>query len=356
VWFILLIIDGVKYELHSPKDERELEEIVKEHFTDIFGENSLYFDIKPELRSKAGIGSKPDGFVIVFGKPRFYVVEIERAEHGVHDHVVTQISRFNTALRRSPETRRKIADAIYDEIVGDPFKELFVKSKVKADTYKFLTDLVSEKPMIAIIIDETLDELRDAIDELPLESRVVEFKTFEREGVGLSVHAHLLSGELMGGKGEKRETREKLADRHIKRLEFWRQLLAKSKTRTDLFAKRSPSKDGWISAGAGRSGLAYGYVALMKSVLIEFYIDTGDKSKNKKIFDELLKRKQQIESDFGEALEWQRLDDKRACRISKVVEQKGLKSEDDWPALQDKMIDAMIRFEKALSKHIKTLT
>lgn len=349
----MLIVDGVRYELHSPKDEKELEEIVKEHFSDIFGEDSLYLDIKPELRSKAGIGSKPDGFVIVFGKPCFYVVEIERAEHGVHDHVVTQISRFNTALKRSPETRTKIADAIYNEIRSDSFKELFVKSKIDSDMYKFLTDIISVKPIIVIVIDEILDELKDAVDELPLESKIVEFKTFEREGVGLSVHAHLLSGEIIGGKEERRE---KLADRHIRRLEFWRQLLAKSKTRMDLFARRSPNKDHWISAGAGRSGLSYGYVALMKSVLIEFYIDTGDKNKNKKIFGELFKKKPQIESDFGEALHWQRLDDKRACRISKVVEQKGLMSEDDWPALQDKMIDAMIRFEKALGKHIKTLT
>lgn len=187
----LLIIDGVKYKLHVPKDEKELEEIAKEHFADIFGENSLYFDIKPELRSNAGIGSKPDGIAILFDKPCFYVVEIERAEHGVHDHVVTQISKFNTALKKSPENRIKIADAVYNEIVSDSFKESFVKSKVKVDTYKFLTDLISAKPIIVIIIDEALDELKDAVDELPLESRIVEFKTFEREGVGLGVHAHL---------------------------------------------------------------------------------------------------------------------------------------------------------------------
>jgi hypothetical protein len=352
----LLIIDGVKYKPHFPRDEKELEEMVKEHFADIFGEDSLYFDIKPELRSRAGIGSKPDGLAVVFGEPFLHVVEIERAEHGVHDHVVTQISKFNTALKKSSETRRKIADAIYDEIRSDPFKELLVKSKVKFDVYKFLTEIVSAKPKIVIVIDEILDELKDAVDELPLESKIVEFKTFEREGVGLGVHAHLLSGEAVGEEEKERKTGAELADRHIKRLEFWRQLLAKSKTRMNLFARRSPGKDHWISAGAGRSGLAYGYVVLMNSVLIEFYIDTGDKNKNKKIFDDLFKKKQQIESDYGEALEWQRLNDKRASRISKVVEQKGLKSEDDWPVLQDKMIDAMIRFEKALSKHVKTLT
>lgn len=188
----MILIDGVKYKLWVPENEKQLEEMVKEHFNDIFGEYSLYFDIKPELRSKAGIGSKPDGIAIVFDKPCFYVVEIERAEHGVHDHVVTQISKFNTALKKTG-TRMKIAEAIYSEIASDPFKQFFAKSKVKGELYKFLTDLfLYRKPIIiVIIIDEAIDELKEAIEELPLQSKIVEFKTFERVGVGLGVHAHL---------------------------------------------------------------------------------------------------------------------------------------------------------------------
>ena len=186
----MLLIDGIKYNLWVPEKESQLEEIVKEYFTDIFSKNSLYFDIKPELRSRTGIGSKPDGIVILFDKPCYYVVEIERAKHGIHDHVITQISRFNTALKR-PETKMKMAEAVYNEILSDPLKELFVKSKVKGDLFKFLTDLFSLNPIIAIIIDEVTDEIKEAIDELPLESRIVEFKIFEREGVGIAVHAHL---------------------------------------------------------------------------------------------------------------------------------------------------------------------
>jgi hypothetical protein len=36
----MLIIDCFKYKFHVPKDEKELEGMVKEHFADIFGENS----------------------------------------------------------------------------------------------------------------------------------------------------------------------------------------------------------------------------------------------------------------------------------------------------------------------------
>jgi hypothetical protein len=31
----MLILDGIKYKLHDTKDEKELEEMVKEHFPDI---------------------------------------------------------------------------------------------------------------------------------------------------------------------------------------------------------------------------------------------------------------------------------------------------------------------------------
>jgi uncharacterized membrane-anchored protein YjiN (DUF445 family) len=185
----MLIVDGIKYNLLVPKEEKQLEEFVKKHYNEIFGEESLYFDIKPELRSQAGIGSKPDGIVVVFDRPSYYVVENERAEHGVHDHVVTQISKFNTALKK-PETKKKIAEAVYNEIHNDPLKEYLVKSKVKGELYKFLMDLFSKKPIVAIIIDELLNELREAVDELPLESKIVEFRTFVREDAP-SIHAHL---------------------------------------------------------------------------------------------------------------------------------------------------------------------
>lgn len=185
----MLLIDGVKYKLWIPKDEKQIEELVKKHSSLIFGENSLYFDIKPELRSEAGIGSKPDGLVVVLDKPAFYIVENERAEHGVHDHIVTQISKFNSAFRK-PETKKKIVEALYTNITNDPFKQLFVKSKIKDELYKFLTDLVSSRPTVVIIIDKLLDELEDAVKELPLESKTVQFQTFVREDAE-NVRAHL---------------------------------------------------------------------------------------------------------------------------------------------------------------------
>jgi hypothetical protein len=150
------------------------------------------------------------------------------------------------------------------------------------------------------------------------------------------------------------KTKKELAARHYLRYEFWQSLLQRSKDKTRLFSNISPTKDHWLSTGAGRSGISFTYFALMDSAGIELYIDhdhdTG--KKNKEIFGQLYKQKDAIEKEFGDELEWQRLDDKRACRIKKIFNQGGLLNKEIWPELQDEMIDAMIRFEKTIKPRL----
>lgn len=152
--------------------------------------------------------------------------------------------------------------------------------------------------------------------------------------------------------------REEFAERHKKRLEFWRQLLAKSKEKTRLHANISPSKESWIGTGAGKSGLSYNYEITKNWGGVEFYIDKGKGAEeiNKQIFNSLEAKKDEIESEFGESLKWVCREGVRMCRIGWTYSEAGFKDEDKWDYLQDKMIDAMIRLEKALKNHIRKLT
>ena len=114
----------------------------------------------------------------------------------------------------------------------------------------------------------------------------------------------------------------------------------------------------WIGTGAGKRGLTYNYVVRQHEGNVELYIDKGKDAdeQNKAIFDTLNASKSNIESAFGEPLEWERLEGKRACRIKKRISEGGYRDDEaKWPVIQDALIDAMVRLEKALKPHIGKL-
>jgi len=141
------------------------------------------------------------------------------------------------------------------------------------------------------------------------------------------------------------EEKKELAEHHIKKLQFWTELLERANEKTRLHSRISPSRDSWISAAV--SGVGFNYYLLMKSARIEVYINTSDRDQNKRIFDKLQERREQIEAVFGEDLDWQRLDDRKASRIAWEISGGGLADEASWPELQVRMIDGMVRLEKA---------
>jgi hypothetical protein len=148
-----------------------------------------------------------------------------------------------------------------------------------------------------------------------------------------------------------------LSEREKILLRFWTQLLVYSKTKTNLLAKLSPVKYDWIGKGAGFGGLSYCLSIAKNEAMVDLYIDKGKNSKdnNKQIFDTLASSKAEIENIFGEPLGWKRINEKRACRIKKEITLGGYLNEQNWPKLQEIMVDSLIRFEKAFTPFIQKL-
>lgn len=152
------------------------------------------------------------------------------------------------------------------------------------------------------------------------------------------------------------ETTKELAERHYHRKEFWTGLIERSQGKTKLFSSKTPSTDHWLGIGSGRSGIVFNYLILKDGAGIDLYIDVGDYERNKAVFDSLLQDKEAIEADFGEPLEWRRLDDKRASRIVKLYRDFGsLNEPETWPTLQDMLIEKMIRFDKVFRQRIRRI-
>lgn len=84
------------------------------------------------------------------------------------------------------------------------------------------------------------------------------------------------------------------------------------------------------------------------------YIDRGEKSENEFVFDMLHDSKAAIEQVFGQPLGWERLDNKRACRIKAKLDGNVFDRE-EWESMINHMTNAMYRLEKAMKEQVKTV-
>jgi hypothetical protein len=226
---------------------------------------------------------------------------------------------------------------------------------------KVITYLVALEAKTAIwIVADPRPEHVSAITWLN-ESSTASFYLLKLEAVriGNSPPAPLLT--LIVGPSEATKAvgkaKQEFAERYDLRRVFWTGLLDYSKTKTRLHVGISPGRQNWIGTGAGRAGLAYNYVVWEHDAAAELYIDRGKEcdAENKAIFDALHAKKEAIESAFGGPLEWQRLDNKRACRIRISVNAGGYRDEDRYSEAHVAMVDAMTRLEKALKYHVRDL-
>ena len=153
---------------------------------------------------------------------------------------------------------------------------------------------------------------------------------------------------------EEQSAQEELATRHKMRIEFWKVLLPKFNSKTSLFVNVNPSKDNWISAGSGVSGIGLNFVISKNYARTEVYMSKSSADENKYVFDKLYQQKDEIEKHTG-SLEWERLDDKKACRIKQELKNVSLYEKDDWDKMIDFMMESMLKMEVAFKDPLQKI-
>src|SRR5436309_2775596 len=140
------------------------------------------------------------------------------------------------------------------------------------------------------------------------------------------------------------------AERNPQYYKFWESLLAlaEAEGRTELHASLSPSTNDSLRVKAWRK-VSLWYVINQHDSRVGLYTWQAD------VYDELQAHKQEIEAAFGKPLLWTRRETGKTSRIAYDMTRGGYKDEADWEAIQTRMVDAMIRFEKALSPFITNL-
>ena len=153
------------------------------------------------------------------------------------------------------------------------------------------------------------------------------------------------------------KAKEHLPERYGLRQRFWTKLLDCAKSKTTLHSTVSPGEWNYIGTGVGVRGLGLNYIVTKHAAAVELYIDRGKDSEkdNNMIFGQLRRNRKEIEEHFGESLDWQQLEGKRACRIRKQITLGGYQDEEKWPTIHEAMVDAMVSFEKALRPYIEKL-
>lgn len=138
---------------------------------------------------------------------------------------------------------------------------------------------------------------------------------------------------------------------------FFGQLLDKVKAQHPGLTRASKAfPQSWFSYPVGRSGFAVATAFSQDNLFrVELYIDTGDRTRNKAAFDVLYDEREAIETQLGQALTWQRLDEKQACRIYCGADG----SIDDDPErlaeLQDWAVDQVARFRETFGPRLQKL-
>lgn len=86
---------------------------------------------------------------------------------------------------------------------------------------------------------------------------------------------------------------------------------------------------------------------------IELYIDSGDETLNKQIYDRLAAQKEEIEAEVGHELTWQRLDHRRASRIARIFKGHITDTEAELAELREKAVPAMINYVKVMQPRVE---
>ena len=114
------------------------------------------------------------------------------------------------------------------------------------------------------------------------------------------------------------------------------------------------AKEHWLASATGVSGCGYNLIFSKKEARVELNLARAEASENKWIFDQFEQKKQEIEDCFGSELHWQRLDEKKASRISLTQPFDGF-SDENWPAMIDWLCQHIVKLEGAFTEPLTHL-
>ena len=170
------------YYLKEYQLEKDFEQDVVANCRQIFGNDTIYIDIKKKIGDN--IVTIPDGYLLDFtfsNTPRLYIIENELSVHDAYKHIGTQLLKFAVSYKQS---RLKIKQYILDYLSKSPTNMTFIESKASEMGYRnidaMLESMIYRDTVDAIvIIDNSSVELENVLSHLSMKIDIIEFKAYE---------------------------------------------------------------------------------------------------------------------------------------------------------------------------------
>lgn len=137
-------------------------------------------------------------------------------------------------------------------------------------------------------------------------------------------------------------------------LDFWNQFLEQANQEFTLFSNVNTTRESWMNAGSGMSGVTYSATVTQTSARVELYIGRSSKEENKQIFDQLFNYKDEIERTTGPMV-WMRMNDRKTSRIKIEMEGIDIYNKQDWQSFIDFFIEKLPKLEKAFKDLLNTI-
>ena len=177
------------YELAQFRNEEELERAVIQFSDTIFGEKTVYFDVKRKVRTKrGGLSAIPDGYLIslIGGSPKLFIVENEIATHDELE-IGQQLMKYQATFKEGQYKTKTILqkEIRSNESIRNAFERLLTETSFP-NVSELLDEVIFRKePGYVVVIDEASERLRQVLKVLESPPEVIEIKKYICENQGM---------------------------------------------------------------------------------------------------------------------------------------------------------------------------
>jgi hypothetical protein len=95
-----------------------------------------------------------------------------------------------------------------------------------------------------------------------------------------------------------------------------------------------------------RPGISLSYIIRKADSRVELHVQRGERTDT--MFHYLQSHRAEIEQAYGRPLHWRERRERKLLRVQEVIEGGFLSPNESWPAIHEKLVDAMIRLDKAV--------